>query len=348
MNYSPEVASSEFLISILFTYRRTPMYQNTQGSQIVEDSHQVFSLIEYVKIARLDHWFKNLFMLPGVALALVLANVPISTSIIPALVGMLSTCFIASANYVINEWLDADFDRFHPVKKHRPSAVGRIKAKYVYIEYALLVSIGLALASTLTKEFIFFSLLLLVMGILYNVRPFRTKEIVLLDVLSESINNPIRLLLGWSALVTAQLPPSSILLSYWMGGAFLMAMKRFAEYRFIDDPQQAALYRASFSKYTEQSLLLSSFFYALSSVFFLGIFLVKYRIEFVVSFPFFALLFTWYLAIAMKPVSSTQTPEKLYKEKKFISYVGFLVIIIVVLFFIDIPILEMFVDPLDY
>ncbi len=35
------------------------------------------------------------------------------------------------------------------------------------------------------------------MGVLYNVKPFRTKDIAYLDVLSESINNAIRLLLGW-------------------------------------------------------------------------------------------------------------------------------------------------------
>jgi 4-hydroxybenzoate polyprenyltransferase len=303
---------------------------------------------EYVKIARPDHWFKNLFMLPGVALALVLAHVPLGQALIPVTIGILSTCLIASANYVINEWLDAEFDRFHPVKKHRPSAVGQIKAKYVYVEYVLLVFAGLSLASMLTFEFVCFAVLLLVMGILYNVRPFRTKEVVFVDVLSESINNPIRLLLGWSAIVTSQLPPSSILLAYWMGGAFLMAMKRYAEYRFINDPERAALYRASFKNYTEQSLLLSSFFYALSSVFFLGIFLVKYRIEFILSFPLFALLFTWYLAIAMKPLSSTQTPEKLYKETRFVTYVGFLTLTIAILFFFDIPILEMFVEPLKY
>ena len=186
------------------------------------------------------------------------------------------------------------------------------------------------------------------MGILYNVRPFRTKEVVFLDVLSESVNNPLRLLLGWSALVSGTLPPSSILLAYWMGGAFLMAMKRYAEYRFINDPQRAALYRASFKHYTEQSLLLSSFFYALSSVFFLGIFLVKYRIEFILSFPLIALLFTWYLAIAMKPFSSSQTPEKLYKEKHFVYYVVFLTLAIAALFFYDIPALKMFVEPLVY
>ena len=35
-----------------------------------------------------------------------------------------------------------------------------------------------------------------------------------------------------------------------MAGAFLMAVKRYAEYRMIGDPDRAGLYRKSFSKYT--------------------------------------------------------------------------------------------------
>ena len=77
------------------------------------------------------------------------------------------------------------------------------------------------------------------MGIIYNVRPIRSKDRIYLDVLSESINNPLRLLLGWSAVLAGMLPPSSILMAYWMGGAFLMAVKRYAEYRFINDPESS-------------------------------------------------------------------------------------------------------------
>lgn len=305
-------------------------------------------LEDYIRIARPDHWFKNLFMLPGIALAMVLAGVHWSDALWPSIIAIISTCFVASANYVINEWLDAEFDRHHPIKKHRPSALGRVRARYVYVEYAVLASLGLWLASFLTQEFFWISVLLLVMGVLYNVRPFRTKEIAFLDVLSESVNNPIRLLLGWSALVSAQLPPSSILLAYWMGGAFLMAMKRYAEFRFINNPEQAGLYRASFKQYTEESLLLSTFFYALTSVFFLGIFLVKYRIEFILTFPLLAALFTWYLAIGLKPYSASQTPEKLYREKAFVSFVVLLCIAIAALFVVEIPALSVFVEPIQY
>lgn len=122
-----------------------------------------------------------------------------------------------------------------------------------------------------------------------------------------------------------------------MGGAFLMAVKRFAEYRSIGNPELAGQYRRSFQFYTEQTLLTSAFFYALSCAFLLGVFLIKYRIEFLLSFPFLALLFAWYLAIGMRADSAAQSPEKLYREKPFVLYVAALTILITLLFFIDLP-----------
>lgn len=223
-----------------------------------------------------------------------------------------------------------------------------MRGAYVAIEYLLLIAFGLYAASWLTTEFPVFCVVLLAMGIVYNVPPLRSKDRVFLDVLSESVNNPLRFLLGWSAIVAGTLPPSSILLAYWMGGAFLMAVKRFAEYRFIGDPELAARYRHSFRYYTEEKLLLSSFFYGICSAFFGAIFLIKYRLEFLLSFPLFALLFTWYLAIGMKPRSHAQGMEKLYREAKFIAFVFALSLIVALLFFIDIPWLEVLTNPVVY
>ena len=308
-------------------------------------SQPAFSTLkDHLALARPDHWFKNVFMLPGVALGLVLSH-PVSPSILLFLViGLASTCLVASANYTINEWLDAKFDRHHPTKRHRPSAHGRINARLVWIQYCILIAAGLGLAALVSKTFLTFSIILLGMGVVYNAQPFRTKDIPYLDVLSEALNNPLRLLLGWAVVIEGALPPSSILLAYWMGGAYLMAIKRFAELRFIADREAAGLYRASFRRYTEDSLLVSAFFYALTAAFFIGIFLLKYRIEFLLSIPFFALLFAWYLAIGMRPRSPVQTPEKLYREKWFIAYVVFLGALVTALFFVDLPWLNALVE----
>ncbi|MCR4923626.1 MAG: UbiA prenyltransferase family protein [Lachnospiraceae bacterium] len=303
-------------------------------------------LKNYIKIARPDHWIKNAFILPGVAIAVLLSDNKLdSLSFFRLIAGFFATCFIASANYVINEWLDAEFDRFHPTKKNRPVVSANMKFSLVMIEYAICIIIGVALSLLVNKYFLYMEIWLLIMGVLYNVKPIRTKDIPYLDVLSESINNMIRLLLGWFIVTTATIPPSSVLIGYWFAGAFLMATKRFAEYRMIGDPAQAGLYRRSFKYYSEQSLLISSFFYALCSTFFIGIFMIKYRIEYLLAMPLVFGLFCFYLYISFKPDSAVQKPEKLYREKSLLIYLCVLLVLLLVLTFVDIPFLGRWVDP---
>jgi decaprenyl-phosphate phosphoribosyltransferase len=315
---------------------------------MISSSSAPATVRDYVRIARVDHWFKNIFMIPGIALAMLFGAFPTDNFFLPLVTGILSTCLIASANYVINEWLDREFDRHHPIKFQRPSVNSRLRSIYVYIEYLMLLLIGLVLAYSISKQFFAFSIALLLMGLLYNVEPIRTKDKPYLDVLSESINNPLRLFLGWSIFMHDSLPPSSIALSYWMGGAFLMGVKRYSEFRFIGDANRAGLYRKSFRFYTEQSLLLSSFFYAILSSFFLAVFLIKYRIEFVISFPFFALLFVWYLEIGMRAESVAKDPEKIFREPRFISFVVFLCLLVAILFVTDIPFLAVLSERIQY
>ncbi len=100
----------------------------------------------YIKIARPDHWIKNLFIVPGVILANLLTETAFTPEIgIRFIIGFLATCLIASANYVINEWLDAKFDKYHPTKKNRPVVAGNMKFSLVMLEYALLIAAGLGL-----------------------------------------------------------------------------------------------------------------------------------------------------------------------------------------------------------
>jgi len=320
---------------------------NTRNSVVIGRPGQwskTASLSNYIAIARPDHWFKNVFVLPGTVIAALFAHIQFSQFAWPLLIGFMSTCLIASANYVINEWLDAESDRHHPVKQNRPSANGDIKASLVYVEYGILSVVGLCLAAIVSTPFLATAVFFLVMGIIYNVRPFRTKDRVFLDVLSESINNPIRLSLGWFVVISDVLPPSSLVLGYWMGGAFLMAVKRYAEFRFINSPETARLYRRSFQFYSEKKLLISSFFCGMSSAFFLGVFLVKYRVELLLSLPFFALLFTWYLYIGMKTNSATQNPERLFQEKSFMTYVLLFVTLVAALMVFDLPWLDFFLE----
>ncbi|GHT82378.1 hypothetical protein FACS1894137_01140 [Spirochaetia bacterium] len=299
----------------------------------------------YIKIARFDHWIKQLFIVPGIIFAFFLIDTnEYAGFFFRFVIGFLSTCFVASANYIINEWLDAAFDKYHPTKKHRPVVSENLKPQYIIIEYIIFSLIGFVLAWETSWIVFLMEAVLWIMGIIYNVRPIRSKDIPYIDVLSESVNNAIRLLIGWFIVTSAFYPPMSIVFGYWMGGAFLMAAKRFAEYQMIGDKKQAGLYRKSFKYYCEKSLLISAFFYALLSVFFCGIFMIKYRIELLLAIPFLCGLFCVYLNICYKTDSSAQKPEKLFKEKGLMLYVVFFVLLLVVLLYSRLSFLQLFME----
>ena len=116
-----------------------------------------------------------------------------------------------------------------------------------------------------------------------------------------------------------------------------MDVKRFSEYRMIADKSTASLYRRSFAFYDERILLCMACFYAMISSFFTGIFLIKYRVEFVLLIPVMTGLFCYYLFISFKDDSAAQAPEKLYREKGLMIFVLIFCVAFALLLKVDIP-----------
>ena len=299
------------------------------------------TILPYIKIARLDHWFKNIFMLPGIIVAL-FAQPHLLTPTCGLRIGLslLIAGIVASSNYVLNELLDAKFDALHPVKKNRPIPSGLVNIPLAYAQWLILAAIGIYLASFLGTSFFYIALSLWVMGCIYNIPPIRSKDKPYLDVLSESVNNPIRLMLGWYATGIDIVPPISLLLAYWMIGAFFMAIKRFAEYRMIANPKVSADYRKSFAYYNEERLLQSIIYYATAFGLFLGIFLIRYRMELIVSVPLLAGFMAWYMHLGFLENSPAQNPEHLYKQQGFVLYCLLCCITLLILLFLPIPALH--------
>jgi hypothetical protein len=166
-------------------------------------------------------------------------------------------------------------------------------------------------------------------------------------VVSESVNNPIRLLAGWFITGTPHVAPGSLLMSYWMVGAYFMAVKRFAEYREIGNRNVSMAYRRSFAFYDEPRLLVSIMFYAAFAMLTFGAFIARYRLELVLSFPFVALVMAIYLKLAFQPHSAVQNPEFLWKQKGLMICVILCAVVLSTLLFVDIPQLYRIFDA-DY
>jgi 4-hydroxybenzoate polyprenyltransferase len=304
------------------------------------------TLLGHIQIARFDHWVKNVFVLPGVVVALGIEPSRATSSLVWRLtVGLLATGFIASSNYVLNEILDAPFDARHPSKRLRPIPAGIVSVPLAYAQWIVTMLFGMALAATLGAQFAVTLAALWIMGCIYNIPPIRSKDLPYIDVLSEAVNNPLRMLAGWFIVGPKAIAPASLLLSYWMVGCYFMAIKRFSEYRMIDSSAVAASYRKSFAHYDEPRLLVAIIFYASAAMLFLGAFIMRYRMELILSCPLVALVMADYLAIAYKDNSAAESPEKLYRERGLMAAVVACAVVMAILCFVDLPILHKVFTP---
>ena len=324
---------------------------------IVNDTHAVATaqaaaivprptLRGHLEMARIDYWVKNVFVLPGVVVALSVDRAKLDAwSWVQFALGMIAICLIVSSNYIINEILDAPTDLFHPVKKNRPVPSGRVDLRWAYFQWIALMLIGLGLGSLISKYFAGTLLALWIMGCIYNIPPVRSKDVPYLDVLSEAVNNPLRMLAGWYLTGTTLLAPASLLLSYWMIGCYFMGIKRYAEYRDFNDQLRSANYRKSFRFYDERRLLVSIMFYGSHAMLFFGAFVMRYRAELILAFPLVALVMAQYLSLAFKPDSAVQRPEGLYRERALMAGVIACALAMTILLFVNLPVLYRIFSP---
>lgn len=298
----------------------------------------------YLAIARVDHWFKNVFALPGVLVALLADPSPHPHLLLHLGLGLGALCLTASANYAINEYLDGPFDRLHPVKKNRPAARGELDPRLVTAMWLVLGSAGLALGSVVNVATGASVAALLVMGLVYNVPPVRTKDLPYVDVLSESVNNPIRLWTGWALTGTHLMPPLSLVLAYWLIGAFFMAVKRLAEWRHIG-ADKARTYRPSFRHYDDEKLLVAIVAYASGASLFGGMFIRRYRLELVMAIPMMAVLLGWYLHVGFKEESPAMSPERLYRDPGLTLWIGLTFAVCCAMLWFRLPFLATLFSP---
>jgi decaprenyl-phosphate phosphoribosyltransferase len=296
-----------------------------------------------VKPLRIDHWTKNLVLIIGFIFA-VFYNNNYSINYYTLIFAFLILCISASSNYLINEFLDRRTDKFHPIKKLRTFV--RLnkgnESKKILIEYFFLISFSLTSSYFINQSFFILNLVFIFFGIIYNVRPIRIKDIFLLDVILESVNNPLRFLMGWSVLMPNYFPPISIVLFFWLSGCFLMTMKRYSEYCYLVKHIKPEKYRLSFKHYNKKNLFELSILYSLSSLLFFTIFVIKYKIELIIIIPIGILLYLRVFKISTTKNSLIMRVEKIYRDKIFLYIALLAVTCAFILLRLDLNYLEIF------
>lgn len=102
-----------------------------------------------LRTARPKQWVKNVLVAVAPATAGVLHHRDVVLDVAGAFVAF---CLCSSAIYFFNDWRDAEADRAHPVKRHRPIAAGDLGSGAALAVGVLLLAGGLALGAALTPR----------------------------------------------------------------------------------------------------------------------------------------------------------------------------------------------------
>jgi 4-hydroxybenzoate polyprenyltransferase len=144
----------------------------------------------WVQLVRPRHWIKNLFVLAPLLFAQRLFDVHL---IGLALFAFLAFALVSSAVYAYNDVQDADRDRAHPQKRHRPVASRRISARAALVAACVLGAVGLAIAFALGVWVGLATSSYLILNIFYSMR---LKRIPWIDVLTIAAGFVIRVVSG--------------------------------------------------------------------------------------------------------------------------------------------------------
>ena len=193
-------------------------------------------------------WVKNLLVMAPLIFADKLDD---TEAFLSAVAAFFVFCLLSSAVYLLNDVVDAESDRAHPRKKHRPVASGRMAPSTAILGAAVLAGGSLALAYSLgpsnrVAPFVVWPACYFLLNLGYS---FFLKGLLIIDCLSIALGFIFRVHAG--SVVIAVPSSSWILLCTFFFALFLAFCKRRDEVTRVDD---TGVTRASLREYSQTYL----------------------------------------------------------------------------------------------
>lgn len=186
-------------------------------------------LRDAIALARPRDWLKGVFVLAPVPFAVADGVRP---ELLPFVLGLAAFCLTSSAVYAFNDVVDAERDRRHPTKRHRPVAAGRLSRGAALLEGGLLLVAGLALGWATGRPL---GLAVLAAYVLLElVYCLRGRQLPLVDVGLLSSGFVLRVLMGCALL--GVMASSWLLLCSSSLALFLALAKRRGDFRLGVEP----------------------------------------------------------------------------------------------------------------
>jgi decaprenyl-phosphate phosphoribosyltransferase len=189
--------------------------------------------------ARPKQWVKNLLVFAAPAAAGVLDD---WSALWRVMVMFVAFCLASSGTYFWNDLLDAESDRNHPIKRHRPIASGMIPIEIGRISGTVLLLVGIALAATTRWQAALVVAGYVVLTSLYSAV---LKHIAVVDLVVVAAGFVLRAVAGAVATDVQMSKWFSLTTSF--ASLFIVAGKRYAELRDLGEDAQT---RATLDDYS--------------------------------------------------------------------------------------------------
>ena len=168
---------------------------------------------------RPQQWIKNLLLFGPLIFSMNLFDV---TMVTRTALAFIVFSLAGSAVYLLNDVVDVEKDKAHPVKRNRPIASGNLPIKIALVFMAVIGAGSLVLAWDLSQTLAYIIIIYMVNNLFYS---FKLKHIVLIDVGSLSLGFVLRVFAG-AAVIGVEASPwlimCTILLSSFLGFAIYL------------------------------------------------------------------------------------------------------------------------------
>lgn len=194
----------------------------------------------FITSMRPHQWTKNLFIFAPLLFGKKL-NDPVAVTY--SLLTFVTFCFLASSLYIFNDWIDAEEDRAHPEKCHRPISSGMLPASIALFGAAMLAIIAFSIVYFITLNLFLISLLYFILTLWYCLK---LKRVIILDGMTIASGFVLRVVGG--AIAIGVMPTHWLVVCAFLLALFLAFTKRRQE--LLTLTKTAAEHREVLGQYT--------------------------------------------------------------------------------------------------
>lgn len=162
-------------------------------------------MLNYLRLMRPADWVKNVFILPAFIFTVPALIEADAVDLVPSMaratfLTIVAFSLLASGVYAINDAIDHERDRLHPVKKRRPIASGAITPRSGVVLAAVLACAGMAVGWSVSRSVGMCLVMYVLLQLFYNLG---LKRVVVVDAVVLALGFSLRAAAGAFAIGVA-------------------------------------------------------------------------------------------------------------------------------------------------